>query len=155
MKILILAVGKVAGPERDLCARYTERALKLGRQIGISGLTVTELADRVGPTRAADEGAALIAKAPKGPLIALDERGKGVSSEGFANALQAKLDAGKSTITFAIGGADGHPPAVRERASEILSLSPMTLPHQLARVTLLEQIYRAITLCAGHPYHRS
>ncbi|MEM8665471.1 MAG: 23S rRNA (pseudouridine(1915)-N(3))-methyltransferase RlmH, partial [Pseudomonadota bacterium] len=132
LKLLVLAVGKVAGPERELCARYQERAQKLGRQIGVTGVTVTELADKTGPTRAADEGAAMLAKAPQGALIALDERGTTFTSERFAKAFQARLDQGTSTMVFAIGGADGHPPAVREAASELLSLSKMTLPHQLA-----------------------
>lgn len=151
----MLAVGKAAGPEKELCDRYRERAAGLGRQVGVSAVDVLEISDKTGPRRAAEEGAALLAKVPKGRLIALDERGKTLTSERFAGLVQRWMDDGVAAASFAIGGADGHPPAVRDASHDVISLSPMTLPHALARVMVLEQIYRAVTLCAGHPYHRS
>jgi 23S rRNA (pseudouridine1915-N3)-methyltransferase len=80
-------------------------------------------------------------------LVALDERGKDLTTKQFA-ALLAE------PTTFVIGGADGLDPATRKRASLLLRLSALTLPHALAQVVLCEQIYRAATLLSGHPYHR-
>lgn len=142
------------GPERELCARYAERAGKAGRQIGIAHLDVRELAEGQGPRRAEAEGAQILERRLPGVLVAVDERGRAVGSETFAERLQGWLDEGRPAVTFAIGGADGHPSAVREAADLTLSLSAMTLPHLLARAVLLEQIYRAITIRLGHPYHR-
>lgn len=155
LKILVLAVGKTAGPERDLCKRYADRTGPLARRMGVTDVAVREIADATGPTRAEIEGSALLSRRAPGRLIALDERGAAWSSEKLARTLQDYADSGVPGVTFVIGGADGHPGAVREAADEVLSLSAMTLPHQLARVILLEQIYRAVTLCVGHPYHRA
>ncbi|MEL7090050.1 MAG: 23S rRNA (pseudouridine(1915)-N(3))-methyltransferase RlmH, partial [Planctomycetota bacterium] len=77
------------------------------------------------------------------------------ASPAFASLIQRQLDAGTSRLIFAIGGPDGHGPAIRTAAQRTLSLSKMTLPHGLARIVLSEQIYRAITILSGHPYHRS
>lgn len=153
LNILLLAVGKAAGPEKALTERYVERAAKAGRAMGLTGFDVRELPDGDGPQRADREAASILAKRGKGVLIALDERGKALSSEEFAAFLKGFADDARD-VTFAIGGADGHPPALREAADHVLSLSTLTLPHQLARAMLAEQIYRAVTLCIGHPYHR-
>jgi 23S rRNA (pseudouridine1915-N3)-methyltransferase len=99
------------------------------------------------------EAAALLALAD-GRVIALDERGKGVRSLELAQRLNALELAGQSTLTLVIGGAEGLDESVRERSDELWSLSPLTLPHELARLVLLEQLYRAETIRAGHPYHR-
>jgi len=99
-------------------------------------------------------GASLVAAVPKGAtLIALDERGKSVSTQGLSVMLAGWMRDG-SHPAFAIGGADGLDPEVKERADKIVSLSALTLPHQLVRVVLAEQIYRAWTILARHPYHR-
>ena len=92
---------------------------------------------------------------PDDVLVALDERGQTVSSEAFAQSVGAKRDGGTRSIVFAIGGPDGHGDEVRERATELIALGRMTWPHQIARVLLLEQLYRATTILSGHPYHRS
>lgn len=86
-------------------------------------------------------------------LVLLDSRGKGHSSEAFAQWLQRERDGGRQSIVFAIGPASGWSEATRERADLLLCLGPMTLPHELARVVLTEQVYRAFTIMAGHPYH--
>jgi len=86
-------------------------------------------------------------------VVLLDERGKQLTSENFSAWLGRERDAGRQLIVFAIGPADGWP-ASRPRADLQLSLGPMTLPHELARVVLCEQIYRALTILGGHPYHR-
>lgn len=152
--ITVLAVGKAAGPERELCARYVDRARKAGRAIGLSRVDTHEVADAAGPTRREKEGAALLQKRPKGLLVALDESGAQWSSKAFAEHLRNWADNAQD-VCFAIGGADGHAQNVRSAADHIMSLGAMTLPHGLARVILCEQIYRAITLCIGHPYHRA
>ncbi|HEX9199581.1 MAG TPA: 23S rRNA (pseudouridine(1915)-N(3))-methyltransferase RlmH [Acidobacteriaceae bacterium] len=86
-------------------------------------------------------------------LILLDSRGKQLSSEEFAAHLGRLRDSGTQSVVLAIGPADGWSPAARARASLILSFGPITLPHELARAVLAEQIYRALTILAGHPYH--
>lgn len=152
----MLAVGKATkGPERELIERYTERLGTAGRRIGIGAVTVRELPDGDGPTRMADEGRALLAARPKGVLVALDERGEAWTSVDLSNRLGGFLDRGEPAVTFAVGGADGHPADVREMATHVLSLGRLTLPHLLARVILLEQLYRAVTIRLGHPYHRA
>jgi 23S rRNA (pseudouridine1915-N3)-methyltransferase len=99
-------------------------------------------------------GASLLAALPKdATLIALDERGKSVSTQGLSVMLAGWMRDG-SHPAFAIGGADGLEPDVKERADKLVSLSALTLPHQLVRVVLAEQLYRAWTILARHPYHR-
>jgi 23S rRNA (pseudouridine1915-N3)-methyltransferase len=87
--------------------------------------------------------------------VALEERGQSLTSDDFARLLADWRDAGQPGVSFALGGADGHAPELRESARLRLSLSSMTFPHGLARVVLMEQLYRAATMLAGHPYHRA
>jgi 23S rRNA (pseudouridine1915-N3)-methyltransferase len=99
-------------------------------------------------------GADIVAAVPKGAtVIALDEGGRTVSTHGLATMLAAWMQDGSHPV-FAIGGADGLEPAVKERADKLISLSALTLPHGLVRVVLAEQLYRAWTILARHPYHR-
>ena len=88
-------------------------------------------------------------------VILLDSRGKQLSSEELATTLGAHRDQGTQRLVLAIGPADGWSPEALNRAGFILSLGRITLPHQLARVVLAEQVYRALTILAGHPYHSS
>ena len=90
---------------------------------------------------------------PASEVILLDSRGKQLSSEDFSTRITHLQDSGKRHIVFAIGPADGWTDADRIHANLLLSLSPMTLPHQLAHLVLLEQVYRAFTIASGHPYH--
>lgn len=159
MRLLIAAVGKLKqGPERELCAHYLARAEALGRSLSLSPLALVELPEsRAGSAdaRQAAEAEVLLAKVPPGhALICLDPGGKMQSSKDFADTLSKIRDGGASGLAFAIGGADGLGQAARERADLSLSLGPMTLPHGLARIVLAEQLYRAMTILAGHPYHR-
>lgn len=102
------------------------------------------------------EGKALLGSVGAGGcIVALDERGKLMSSEDFARFLEKLALEGYRSCHFLIGAADGHAPAVREKAHHLLSLSPMTWPHQLAAVMLIEQLYRAGQILKGHPYHRA
>lgn len=100
------------------------------------------------------EGERVLAALPEGgTLLALDERGKAISTQGLSVLLAGWMRDGSHPV-FAIGGADGHSDAVRERADKLLSLSALTLPHGMVRVLLAEQLYRAWSILARHPYHR-
>jgi 23S rRNA (pseudouridine1915-N3)-methyltransferase len=88
-------------------------------------------------------------------LVAFDERGKSLTSEAFAQRIAAWRDDGKGSVCFVIGGPDGLDEHVRSAAGLVLSFGSLTLPHQLARALAVEQMYRALTILAGHPYHRA
>jgi 23S rRNA (pseudouridine1915-N3)-methyltransferase len=90
---------------------------------------------------------------PAYSIVLLDSRGKELSSEEFANFIQEQQNRNPQPLLFAIGGANGFSPALRRSAYFVLSLGKMTLAHELARVVLLEQLYRAFTILKGHPYH--
>jgi 23S rRNA (pseudouridine1915-N3)-methyltransferase len=154
----IVAVGRMKqGPERELVARYLDRAIAGGKPLGLTGFAVSELIEsRAGSAsaRKTEEAKAIAAQAAEGVLVALDERGKTLGSEDFAKRLLRWRDDGKPAVSFVIGGADGLDPALVARADLALSFSPLTWPHQLVRIMLAEQLYRATTILSGHPYHR-
>lgn len=159
MQIAIHAVGRMkAGPERELSARYLERLAKLGPSLGLDYTGLREIPESRAagaPERKADESSKLEAAAAGGLLVLLDETGRDIGSEEFAEWIGARRDAGAKAVTFAIGGADGHDPAVRKRAALVVRFGRQTWPHQLVRIMLAEQLYRAMTILAGHPYHRA
>jgi 23S rRNA (pseudouridine1915-N3)-methyltransferase len=105
--------------------------------------------------RKADEAARLLAAVGSATIVLLDEGGKSLDSEAFARRIGALRDGGTQTLAFLIGGADGHGDAARSAAGLTLALGAMTLPHQIVRLVLVEQLYRAATILAGHPYHRA
>lgn len=158
MRVSIAAVGRMKqGPERELVARYLERAVASGRPLGLSGFEVTELTESrasSSPARKADEAKALRAALPDGIVVALDERGKTLGSEAFAHQIARWRDDGRPAVSFVIGGADGLEHDFVKGADLTLSFSPLTWPHQLVRIMLAEQLYRATTILSGHPYHR-
>ncbi len=159
MRITVLAVGRMKqGPERELVARYLDRAVAGGKALGLTGFTTTELPEsRAGSAsaRKAEEARAIRGQLPdNGITIVLDERGKTLSSDEFAKRLARWRDDGKQAVTLVIGGADGLDPAFVADADLTLSFSPLTWPHQLVRIMLAEQLYRATTILSGHPYHR-
>lgn len=159
MKLLVHAVGRMkTGPERQLVERYLDRADKAGRGLGLALSGVRELAEsRAGSagTRKDEEARDLLAGIDGGRVVALDEGGRTFASAAFAEWIARERDAGAGTVHFLIGGADGHGRAVLDRADLTLAFGPMTWPHQLARILLAEQIYRATTILSGHPYHRA
>jgi len=160
MRLIVVAVGKLKqGPERDLAERYRARFDDLGRKLGFRGLDIHELAEsraREAPARMAEEAAAIAALIPDGAaLVALDERGQSLPSATFASQLGRWRDEQVPGTVFVIGGADGLSPELRRKAKLSLSFGAATWPHQMVRVMLLEQIYRAATIMAGHPYHRA
>lgn len=153
MKLAIAAIGKPGrGPEATLAEDYARRSTLSGRPLGLGPLELIDLEPRR-PGQAA-EAEALLAVAEGAWLIACDERGKAYSSRDFAAHIAALRDQGERRLVFAIGGADGHAPAVREVARSTLAFGPQTWPHALARAMLAEQLYRAVTILAGSPYHR-
>ena len=151
MRIVIVAVGRVrAGPERSLIDSYAKR---LAWPLEI--VEVREKKPLLGDERTAHEASLLLDAVPEGAIIvSLDETGTPLTSKGFARRLERWRDEARATIALLIGGADGHGPAVAARADLTLSLGAMTWPHQLVRVLLVEQLYRAGSILAGHPYHR-
>ena len=160
MRLSIIAIGRLKdGPERELYLRYSKRVDETGRAVALGPLALSEFPEARQASarqRQADEAARLTGAAGEADLVvALDETGKTMTSEAFARWLGARRDEGRRTVAFLIGGADGHGPAALERADLNLSLGLMTLPHGLARIVLVEQIYRAATILAGHPYHRA
>ena len=160
MRLLIAAVGRLkSGPERELLDRYVERANAAGRGVSLAPLEILEVPesqDRRPQDRVAEEGKKLEALIPPGAVrLVLDSRGKAVSSEDFAAKLAALRDRGTPAAAFLIGGADGLPAGFVPKAELAISYGSATFPHQIVRILLAEQIYRAITILAGHPYHRA
>jgi 23S rRNA (pseudouridine1915-N3)-methyltransferase len=147
MKITVASVAVRGRSERfdGLAAQYIDRLqayAEADAQVFKTSAALFDWAERL--------------KARTSPgLVLLDERGKLFSSETLANWLSQQRDHGRQRLVFALGPADGWPDEDRRRADLLLSLSPMTLPHELARVLISEQLYRAFTILAGHPYHRS
>jgi len=153
------AIGRLKkGPERELAQRYHERAQKTGRLTGISAIDILEFAESRcddAAKRRDDEAHCLLSNMPqKAHIIAFDERGKTPSSREFAAIIRSNLDNSGPDIGMLIGGPDGLAPWLREQANDVFSFGRLTLPHQLVRVVVFEQIYRATTILTGHPYHR-
>jgi 23S rRNA (pseudouridine1915-N3)-methyltransferase len=155
VRLLIAAVGRLkAGPEQALVDDYLARAGQAGRALGLGPFSVSEIDERKARDAPA-QSARLIEAIPAGAhAVALDERGESLSSEAFANLLARLRDDGTPAVAFLIGGADGHDARLRARADRLLSFGPMVWPHILARVMLAEQLYRAVSILAGTPYHR-
>ncbi|MCW2275563.1 23S rRNA (pseudouridine(1915)-N(3))-methyltransferase RlmH [Rhodoblastus acidophilus] len=159
MKLLLVGVGRLkSGPERELVARYAERCAAGGRKIGLTAFDLREIEEsraRRPEDRKAEEAAGLREFLPSGAkIICLDERGKTMDSEAFAARIGAWRDASAPACGVVIGGPDGLDPAFRDRADLVLAFGAMTWPHQLVRALAAEQLFRAMTILAGHPYHR-
>jgi 23S rRNA (pseudouridine1915-N3)-methyltransferase len=127
---------------------YLDRARDAGRPLGLAGFVLHEIDDRKPEN--------LVNACAAGDIvIALDERGKSLTSPDFAQLIGRLRDDGESRLVFVIGGSDGLPAAVRTRARSVLSFGSQTWPHLLVRAMLAEQLYRAVTILSGHPYHRA
>jgi 23S rRNA (pseudouridine1915-N3)-methyltransferase len=151
--ITLLTVGKLGrAPEAALAQGYAERATASGRALSLGPVEVLEIESRK-PGKAA-EGEALLACLKDSYVIACDEHGKAHPSRAFADKLARLRDEGRRRLVLIIGGADGLAPEVLARADETLAFGPQTWPHALARAMLAEQVYRAVTILAGGPYHR-
>ena len=159
MRVVVAAVGRLKqGPERELAERYRKRAAEAGRSAGLSAVDVIEIKQsRAGDTarRMVEESIAIANLIPERAVTAiLDARGESISSAAFAGRLQDWRQQNKPAVVFIIGAADGLAPSLREKANFAMAFGTATWPHQLVRVMLLEQLYRAVTILSGHPYHR-
>ena len=160
MRLTVLAVGHARGTsEGALVDDYIHRAAQMGRNMGFPAVAVEEVPvskARDVKSRMAEEAEKLAARVPAGAhIVLLDARGKGMTSEDFADMLGVLRDTGTKDLCFVIGGPDGLNPLPGKRAGRSLAFGPQTWPHLLVRAMLAEQVYRALTILAGHPYHRA
>jgi len=160
MRVLIAAVGRLKqGPERELAAVYRKRAEAIGRNLGLRDFEIVEIRDSRAPDaerRRIEESIAIASVIPERAVVAiLDERGESFDSAAFAALLRMWRAEDRPAVCFVIGGADGLAQSLRERAKLTLAFGASTWPHQLVRIMLLEQLYRAGTILVGHPYHRA
>ena len=134
MRLVVIAVGRLKqGPERELAERYRTRFDDIGRKLGFRGLDIPD----------------------KSVLVNMDEHGTSIDSATFARHLGQWRDQSIANAVFVIGGADGLSPDLRRKEKLAIAFGAATWPHQMVRVMLLEQLYRAATILAGHPYHRA
>lgn len=159
MRLSVAAIGRLrSGPELDLVEDYAARIRAAGRALGVTHFDIREFEAPKGisgPARRTRESALLAeASGEAARRVALDERGESLSSEEFARRIGRWRDDGAGEIAFLVGGADGHDPALVVDCDLVVAFGRATFPHMLVRVMLVEQIYRAMTILSGHPYHR-
>jgi len=155
VKLRITAVGRVkSGPERDLVDDYTGRGTATGRAIGLGPLSETEIDNRSLKSAREESRALAVGLEPGVRLVLLDERGKALSSRQLARQIGQWRDEGCREAVFCIGGADGHDRSQLPHPDLTLAFGPAVFPHKLVRVMLAEQLYRAVSILAGTPYHR-
>lgn len=159
MRIVVAAIGRLKqSSETELSERYRKRVAQTGRQLGLRDIEIIEIRE----SRAADAGKRMLEESialanvipQDAAVVLLDSLGENLDSIGFATQLAKWRANGRPAVVFLIGGADGLAASLREKAELRLSFGAATWPHQLVRVMLLEQLYRSMTILAGHPYHR-
>jgi 23S rRNA (pseudouridine1915-N3)-methyltransferase len=159
VRLSLLAVGRLkTGPERELVERYRQRIDGMGRSLGLTGFDVIEVPEsraRRDDDRRSEEAAALLDRIGSAVLVVFDERGNSPTSEAFAARIGQWRDEGSRDIALVIGGPDGLDARVRRRGDLVVAFGALTLPHQIVRALVVEQLYRALTILAGHPYHRA
>ena len=160
MRVVIAAVGRLKqGPERKLAASYRKRAEATGRAFGLGAIEVVEIREsraQDAERRRVEESIAIANVIPVGAIVVvLDGRGENLESAALAGLLQEWRAEDRAAVCFILGGADGLAPSLVARAQFKLAFGRATWPHQLARIMLVEQIYRATTIISGHPYHRA
>lgn len=160
MKLFIGAVGRMKnGPEKLMFNDYFNRCNKAGSKIGLGPVQLAEITEAKNPHTAERQRleAEGLNKMPIGNsrIIVLDETGKSLSSVAFSKQLESWRDDGVRQASFLIGGPDGLDSSVIKNADIVLSFGAMTWPHMMARILLVEQLYRSISLLSGHPYHRA
>jgi 23S rRNA (pseudouridine1915-N3)-methyltransferase len=159
MRISILAVGRLKrSAEGDLVSDYIARFDRMGRGMGLGPIAIHEIDESRLPNagaRVAAEAAAIDAKCPTGGhLLVLDEKGRDLTSTELAASIAGWRDSGVPELCCLVGGPDGFSNRLLEKADLNLRLGRLTWPHRLVRVMLCEQLYRAATILANHPYHR-
>jgi 23S rRNA (pseudouridine1915-N3)-methyltransferase len=162
MHLHLLCVGRLkAGPERELLCHYVTRAEGVGRGLGVKSVEIHEIEEskaRRPDDRKKEEARTLSdlltsLRAPS--FIVFDERGEPLTSAAFAEKLDRLRESGAQHLALILGGPDGLDPDLCAQAALRVAFGRMSWPHQLARIMATEQIYRALTLLAGHPYHRA
>ena len=154
MRIAIAAIGRLGrAPEAAMAEDYARRATAAGRALGLGPVEIIEIEPRKSG-KPGEAEALLAALQPGDEVIACDEHGQVMASRPFAEQLARLRDGGARRLVYLIGGADGLGEAALERAQRKLAFGPQTWPHALARAMLAEQVYRAVTILAGSPYHR-
>jgi 23S rRNA (pseudouridine1915-N3)-methyltransferase len=159
MRLIVAAVGRLKqGPERELAASYCKRAEATGRALGWRAIEIVEIRESRAQDRdrrRTEESIALANVIPNGAVVVvLDERGESLDSAALAGLMRQWRADNRESACFIIGGAEGLAPNLLDRAKVRLAFGAATWPHQLIRIMLLEQIYRAGTILSGHPYHR-
>lgn len=153
MQIKIISVGRVK--QRFVLEGEAEFLPRLKGDAKVELLEVDAATELPEPQAKVKEGAAVLAKLKASDVfIVLDERGKSLTSPELARLLQDEMTRGRSSFTFAIGGFHGWDPDILKRAHKVISLSSLTFTYQMTRLILIEQIYRAMTIIKGVPYHR-
>lgn len=160
MRVIVLAIGRLkAGPETELCERYRKRAAQAGRNLGVRDVELVEIRESRADSaekRQLEESIALANLIPEAAItVLLDEKGESLGSAGLTEKIRLWRDEGRPALVFIIGGPDGLAPSLRDKAKMTLAFGAATWPHQLVRIMLLEQVYRAVTILGGHPYHRA
>jgi 23S rRNA (pseudouridine1915-N3)-methyltransferase len=160
MRIIVAAVGRLKqGPETELSERFRKRAAQTGRALGLRDVEIVEIRESRAEDpakRMLEESIALANVIPQGAaVVLLDARGDNLDSPSLAGAIAKWRGNDRPAVVFAIGGADGLSPTLAAKADLRLSFGAATWPHQLVRIMLLEQLYRATTILTGHPYHRA
>ncbi|HEY0568707.1 MAG TPA: 23S rRNA (pseudouridine(1915)-N(3))-methyltransferase RlmH [Xanthobacteraceae bacterium] len=159
MRLIIAAVGRLKqGPERELAERYRKRAEQAGGQLGLRAVEIVEVREsraEDAARRMLEESIALATIIPeRAAVLVLDSKGENLDSAAFAAQLKLWRAEARSATVCLIGGADGLAASLMARAELRVAFGKATWPHQIARILLLEQIYRATTILSGHPYHR-
>jgi 23S rRNA (pseudouridine1915-N3)-methyltransferase len=156
MKVRVVAVGRVRGPLAGLVGEYEARAARYWK-LEVREVVAGGKGGRAPPERVREaEAERLSAELPEGmDMVALTRAGDPMTSAALASYLGGLAVGASPGVTFAIGGAFGLAPAILARAGRLLSLSAMTLPHEMARLVLAEQLYRAGTIVRGEPYHKT
>ena len=160
MRLVVIAVGRLKqGPERELAEAYRKRAQATGRALGVRDIEIVEIREsraQDAERRRVEEAIAIANILPERAIIViLDEHGDNLDSAALAGLLRAWRAEDPPAVCFVVGGADGLAQSLQQRAKLRLAFGSATWPHQLVRVMLLEQLYRAASIVAGHPYHRA
>ena len=152
MKLSLFVAGKARhGPEKELTERFVDRIQRSGQPVGLGPVVLKEY----DPARFPPKGFNAAVECNLTAVCVFDEKAQLLTSEGFANMLVNLRDQARRDCVFLIGGPDGIPPDWAGKADQQISLGRMTYPHMIARILLAEQIYRAISILLGEPYHRN
>jgi len=160
MRLIVVAVGRLKqGPERALAETYRKRAQATGRALGLREIEIVEIREsraQDAERRRIEESIAIANVIPeRATVVVLDERGESLDSAALAALLREWRAEDRPAVCFVIGAVDGLAAALYQRGTLKLAFGAATWPHQLVRIMLLEQLYRATTILAGHPYHRA